>query len=100
MTTIRCAMCDGKGRRYYANLGTYMCLPGRLYGQALTKDVCDRCWGSGDQDNPFRDLRKLATALIDSKKILTQATQLLHEVSQQSPSWTEAADAWLEGKRP
>lgn len=25
----------------------------------FTKDVCDRCWGSGDKHEPWTDIRKL-----------------------------------------
>jgi hypothetical protein len=28
-------------------------------GAAMTRDVCDRCWGSGDEHSHWTDLRKL-----------------------------------------
>lgn len=32
---------------------------GGMGGAAMTRDVCDQCWGSGDKHEPWTDLRKL-----------------------------------------
>lgn len=51
-----CFMCRGLGTRYYPSTSTWR---GGMGAAALTSDVCDKCWGSGDQDRPWLDLRKL-----------------------------------------
>lgn len=28
-------------------------------GCAITDDLCDTCWGSGDEESPFRNLREM-----------------------------------------
>lgn len=40
-----CARCTGLGRRTYGSTATWR---GGIGGQAMTPDVCDECWGSGD----------------------------------------------------
>lgn len=51
-----CATCGGSGVRTYANTATWR--RAGLAGQALTADVCDKCWGSGDTGRTWTDLRK------------------------------------------
>lgn len=41
-----CEKCGGAGVYSYANTTTFHHGAG---GQAITSDVCDRCWGSGDE---------------------------------------------------
>jgi len=38
----------GSGATYHGGAGTASC----------ERDICDVCWGSGDQENPFSDLLK------------------------------------------
>jgi hypothetical protein len=50
---IRGHMCDhcyGWGVKTYPTTATYH---GGIGGCAMTPDVCDKCWGSGDIDNPW-----------------------------------------------
>jgi DnaJ-class molecular chaperone len=39
-----CEMCSGSGIQTYGNTSTWR---HGIGGQAMTPDVCDRCWGSG-----------------------------------------------------
>ena len=51
-----CPKCQGFGRRAYASTATWH---GGMGGASITTDVCDACWGSGDADRAWTDLRKL-----------------------------------------
>ena len=50
-----CEMCRGSGVRPYASTATWR---GGIGGCAITRDLCDTCWGSGDKDHHWTDLRK------------------------------------------
>jgi len=41
-----CPECDGSGKITYGSTATYR---GGIGGQALTLDICNKCWGSGDR---------------------------------------------------
>jgi hypothetical protein len=51
-----CPECDGSGVKTYPNTTTWK---GGFGGQALTKDVCNKCWGSGNSFKPWVDLSDL-----------------------------------------
>lgn len=51
-----CEWCQGFGQRGYASTATWR---GGMGGAAMTSDVCDHCWGSGNADSPWTDLRRL-----------------------------------------
>jgi hypothetical protein len=51
-----CPKCSGYGVRTYASTATWM---GGVGGQALTSGICDSCWGSGDTNRPWLNLREL-----------------------------------------
>lgn len=51
-----CHKCNGHGWRNYGNTSTWT---GGIGGQAITGGLCDECWGSGDDDVHFTDLRKM-----------------------------------------
>lgn len=51
-----CETCHGAGCRWYGSTSTWR---GGMGGASMTMDVCDVCWGSGDKDYPWTDLRKL-----------------------------------------
>jgi DnaJ-class molecular chaperone len=51
-----CNKCSGSGVFLYSNTSTWR---GGLGGQALTYDVCDSCWGSGNIEKKGFDLKKL-----------------------------------------
>lgn len=50
-----CTRCNGYGVRLYGNTSTWRHTIG---GAAMTTDVCDLCWGSGDDRCPNEALRK------------------------------------------
>lgn len=49
-----CAKCRGSGVRIYSSTATWR---GGMGGAAMTRDVCDECWGTGDKDHQGEDLR-------------------------------------------
>lgn len=51
-----CTRCNGTGSLLYSSTATWR---GGMGGAAMTRDVCDRCWGSGDLARPWTDLRRL-----------------------------------------
>jgi hypothetical protein len=51
----RCARCGGTGDRLYGSTATWR---GGIGGAAMTTDVCDSCWGSGDTANPWDNKRE------------------------------------------
>lgn len=50
-----CARCTGLGRVLYGSTATWR---GGIGGRAMTPDVCDKCWGSGDALRHGVDLRR------------------------------------------
>jgi len=54
-----CGRCGGTGYFMYSNSGLWRNMQGRIVMHAFTPGVCDACWGSGDADRPWTDLRKL-----------------------------------------
>ena len=57
MYVLRCTACHGRGRREYPDTSTWR--RGGYAGQAITVDICDRCWGTGDEGRPGTNLREL-----------------------------------------
>ncbi len=51
-----CERCSGLGSKMYSSTATWH---GGIGGAAMSRDICDRCWGSGDADYPFADQRKI-----------------------------------------
>ncbi|MBI2405089.1 hypothetical protein HYV22_02825 [Candidatus Gottesmanbacteria bacterium] len=51
-----CRTCQGLGTKGYGDTSTWRHTIG---GQAMTTDVCDKCWGSGDEHRKGVDLRAL-----------------------------------------
>lgn len=50
-----CSRCGGKGRAHYSSGATYHGGAGTC---SLAWDICDKCWGSGDETDPFDNLRE------------------------------------------
>jgi hypothetical protein len=50
-----CAKCAGTGTLVYGNTSTYWHSIG---GAAMTQDVCEHCWGSGDASRPWPSHRE------------------------------------------
>lgn len=53
-----CFECGGSGIKMYANTATYH--PHFIAGQAITPDVCNKCWGSGDKTKHWPSHLKMA----------------------------------------
>ena len=51
-----CKKCGGSGERGYPNTTTWV---GGCGGQAITSDVCDVCWGTGDTYRKGANLRDI-----------------------------------------
>lgn len=51
-----CPKCDGLGVQVYANTAGWS---GGIGGQTPTSGVCSSCWGSGDKNKPWLNLRDL-----------------------------------------
>ena len=51
-----CSKCQGIGIRAYSSTATWH---GGMGGNIFTSDICDKCWGSGDENKPWLDLRAL-----------------------------------------
>lgn len=49
-----CSVCHGFGTRQYSSTATWH---GGVGGAAMTVDVCDTCWGTGDEFRHGADLR-------------------------------------------
>lgn len=63
-----CKKCGGTGKYTYSSTATFM---GGIGGQSLTVSVCDKCWGSGDEKEPWVNLRKIFKAgEVDREKMI------------------------------
>ena len=51
-----CIRCGGLGVRGYGDTSTWRRSIG---GQMITNDICDHCWGSGDENKKWLNLRRL-----------------------------------------
>ena len=51
-----CGGCGGFGVRTYGSTAQWR---GGIGGQMLTQGICDKCWGSGDDNSPWMNLRDL-----------------------------------------
>lgn len=51
-----CERCQGAGTVLYSTGSTWR---GGVSGQAATRDVCDKCWGSGSKSKPWPNRKEL-----------------------------------------
>ena len=58
-----CDKCGGAGITAYGSTATWMGRMGGVGGQMITSDICDICWGSGNADKPWTNLRELQRKL-------------------------------------
>lgn len=49
-----CGRCQGFGTQMYGSGSTYL---GGIAGAVCTMDLCSKCWGSGDESRPFRNVK-------------------------------------------
>ena len=68
---VACLKCHGLGVIAYASTSTWC---GGMGGASITKDVCDACWGSGDAEQPWTDLRRLRSE--ESARVAAAAASL------------------------
>lgn len=64
-----CENCQGSGKRLYGSTSTWR---GGIGGAAMTTDVCDKCWGSGDKYKLGTDLRKAAQVIEDLRREIAE----------------------------
>jgi hypothetical protein len=69
---VCCASCRGVGQRLYGSTATWR---GGIGGAAMTEDVCDVCWGTGDSSHPGYDIRKHEAGV--SRLVEQRAARLL-----------------------
>lgn len=65
-----CELCAGTGVRIYSSTATWR---GGVGGSACTRDVCDKCWGSGDKHMAWLDLRTLEAREAEIRRTSTLA---------------------------
>ena len=53
----KCSACNGSGYKLYGSTATWHDY--FIAGCAMTWDICNECWGSGDTDNPWLNLKLL-----------------------------------------
>ncbi len=80
-----CNKCFGERTIMYSNTSTWR---GGIGGAAITEDVCNSCWGSGIQGEPWTNLRELEAYW----------KQQVHDASLQS--FARAAGAGYQFLRP
>lgn len=66
-----CSACSGVGLYTYGNTSTWR---GGIGGQAMTLGICDKCWGSGDADHPWTNLREIAALTAERDKLREMLT--------------------------
>ncbi len=54
-----CRDCGGWGVKLYGSTATWR---GGVGGAAMTSDVCNKCWGSGDANHPWPSHHRLQRA--------------------------------------
>lgn len=62
-----CKTCQGSGVKAYPSTATWH---GGIGGQAITSDVCNQCWGSGDLNRKGANLKELTAKLRDYQRML------------------------------
>jgi hypothetical protein len=69
-----CDKCSGSGVICYGSTSTWR---GGIGGCAMTNGVCDKCWGSGDADHHWTDLRRLRAE--EEQRVFARADTLLSD---------------------
>lgn len=69
-----CPTCEGRGSRLYASTSEWR---GGIGGCAITRGVCDDCWGSGDVGRPWTDLRLMEAE--QDVRVAERAARLLQD---------------------
>lgn len=71
-----CLLCKGSGIVSYSSGATWR---GGMGTTSVERDVCDRCWGTGDRYRSGTDLRKLRDE--EASRVAKKAISLLAETA-------------------
>ena len=58
---VPCRACGGAGARVYPSGSTWR---GGMGAAAMTRGVCDVCWGSGEEGHPWENLREARDTML------------------------------------
>lgn len=65
LANAHCTSCKGFGKRTYPNTSGWR---GGIGGQAITTDICDQCWGTGERDRKGPNLRAMNSMIKELSK--------------------------------
>jgi len=82
-----CKRCGGSGRIGYANTATWR---GGIGGSMMTADVCNGCWGTGDEHRKGVDLRKVSFE--DTRALRVELTEARKELILRVAAMTRVHD--------
>jgi len=85
-----CRGCNGSGVRAYGNTTTWR---GGVGGQVITSDVCDKCWGSGNSENVWVNLKSIARISRKEAELVDVCGQLRAEV-ERLRAYVSDTDQW------
>lgn len=74
--TTECNRCSGYGVITYGSCSTWR---RGISGQVMTSDVCDKCWGSGDSERPWINLRKLDGKLQQKDSTINMLLKIIRD---------------------
>jgi len=84
-----CTACNGKGSRAYGTTATWK---GGIGGAAVMSGTCDRCWGTGDTENPGPNGHALRNGSIAETIKLYRAWEDLRAENARLRSFVDAYD--------
>lgn len=84
-----CPRCRGQGTYVYGNGATWS---GGVGTASMRRDVCDVCWGSGDESSPGTNIRQLvaeanARNVVNAGEWLASQLCLRYEAVQERIPW-------------
>lgn len=88
-----CKRCDGLGVRAYSDTSTWS---QGIGGQAITTDVCDACWGTGDAERSGANLRKMGAEI---ERLRADVERLTRERTEARDDLEEESHALLDAKK-
>lgn len=69
-----CTACNGSGVKSYASTSTWV---GGYGGSMMTTDVCNKCWGTGKENQKGVDLRAVIDVRRQNKEMLSLTRRML-----------------------